>query len=323
MSSTDGTRQGIYRSGLVRRMAQWLDAAPHPMIACEVAPSHVAAARWSRSGNSIEAFALEPLPPGAINATAVETNLSNATEVRSAIGRVFARLRAKSQDVALFVPDPVIRVFVLHFDVFPRSPSEALPLLRWRLKKSVPFEAEETVISFMRQAPREDGVDVVTALARLRILREYEQLVESVGMSPGVVMSSTLAALPLVEDQRPALLARVAGTALTTAIVRHGILCGYRCVDLPAGQSEVSPQTLLEEIYPLTAYYQDSWREGITVVHLAGLAGRIEEFREPLERELRCPVRNLLAAAANRENELRPLLERDLDALVGWTLARR
>lgn len=323
MSSTDGARQGIYRSGLVRRMAQWLDAAPHPTIACEVAPSYVAAARWSRSGNSIEAFALEPLPPGAINATAVETNLVNATEVRSAIGRVFARLRAKSQDVALFVPDPVIRVFVLHFDVFPRSASEALPLLRWRLKKSVPFEAEETSISFIRQAPREDGVDIVTALARLRILREYEQLVESVGMSPGVVMSSTLAALPLIEDQRPALLARVAGTALTTAIVRHGILCGYRCVDLPAGQSEVSPQTLLEEIYPLAAYYQDSWREGITVVNLAGLTGRIEEFREPLERELRCPVRNLLAAAGNRESELRPLLELDLDALVGWTLARR
>jgi len=52
----------------------------------------------------------------------------------------------------------------------------------------------------MRQAPRGDGVDIVTGLARLRIVREYESLVESIGMSPGVVMSSTLAALPLLSE---------------------------------------------------------------------------------------------------------------------------
>ena len=62
-------------------------------------------------------------------------------------------------------------------------------MLRWKLKKSVPFEADETVISYMRQAPREDGVDVVTALARLRIVREYEALAEGAGLYPGVVMS--------------------------------------------------------------------------------------------------------------------------------------
>ena len=131
----------------------------------------------------------------------METNLLDPAAVRNAVNKVFARLQARKQDAALLVPDAVIRVFVLHFDVFPRSASEALPLLRWRLKKSVPFEAEETLISFMRQAPREEGVDIVTGLARLRIVREYEQLLEAEGMAPGVVMSSTLAALPLLDDR--------------------------------------------------------------------------------------------------------------------------
>ena len=325
MLTAEGIRQGIYRSAAVRRFAQWLDVAPHPLIACEIAPGYIAAARWNRAGAVIESLAVEPLPPGAIKASAVEMNLSNAAEVRSAIERVFARVRAKTRDVALFLPDPVIRVFVLHFDVFPRAASEALPLLRWRLKKSVPFEPDETVVSFMRQAAREDGVDIVTALARSRIVREYEQLLESVGMSPGVVMSSTLAALPLLNDRRPALLARVAGKAMTAAIVRDGILCGYRCVDLPAEEAEITPQALLDEIYPLAAYYQDSWHEGVGMVGLAGLAGRIEEFREPLERELHCPVGGLLSAAASEghiSSELQPLVERDLDARVGWTLYR-
>jgi len=325
MTATEQIRQGFYRNAAVRRFAQWLNVAPHPLIACEIAAGYIAAARWNRAGNGIDAMALEPLPPGAIKPNAVETNLANPAEVRSAIEKVFARLQAKTRDVALFLPDPVIRVFVLHFDAFPRSASEALPLLRWRLKKSVPFETDETVVSFMRQAPREQGVDVVTALARLRIVREYEQLLEPIGMSPGVVMSSTLAALPLLGDRTPALLARVSGRAMTAAIVRDGILCGYRCVDLPADESEITAQALLDEIYPLAAYYQDSWSEGITMIGLAGLTGRIEEFREPLERELHCPVGGLLSAAASEghvSSSLRPLVERELDALVGWSLYR-
>ncbi len=47
--------------------------------------------------------------------------------MRAAVGRVFSRLRAKNEEVALLVPDAVIRVFVLHFDVFPRKPEEAIP----------------------------------------------------------------------------------------------------------------------------------------------------------------------------------------------------
>ena len=198
-------------------------------------------------------------------------------------------------------------------------------MLRWRLKKSVPFEAEETMISYMRQSPREDGVDIVTGLARLRIVREYESLVESVGMSPGVVMSSTLAALPLLSDGRPALLARVAGSTLTTAIVREGVLCGYRCISLPADALHLTPQALLDEIYPLAAYYQDSWSEGIAQVRLAGLGDRTGEFRELLERELHCPVGSLLTAASTEGrigSDEQPLAERGLDALIGWTLNR-
>ena len=309
----------------MRRVARWLDSIPHPLIACEISADYIAAARWTRTGMGLDGFAVEPLPPGAIFPTPVEANVIDAPEVRSAVGRVFSRLRARNEDVALLVPDSVIRVFVLHFDVFPRKPDEAIPILRWRLKKSVPFEAEETLISYMRQSPREDGVDIVTALARLRIVREYESLVESVGMSPGVVMSSTLAAVPLLPDGRPALLARVAGTTLTTAIVRDGVLCGYRCITLPVDARSVTPQALLDEIYPLAAYYQDSWREGIAQVRLAGLYERIAEFQEPFERELKCPVQSLLAAAGDEgmiRSDDQPLADRGLEALIGWTLNR-
>ncbi len=320
MNKTASFRQGIYKSDFVRRIARWLDAMPHPALACEISPDRVAAVRWTRTGG-LDGFAVEPLPPGAILPSAVETNVVNASPVRAAIGNVFSRLRAHDSDVALLLPDPVIRVFVQHFEEFPRSPQEAVPMLRWKLKKSVPFEAEETLVSYMRQAPREEGVDVVTGLARLRIVREYELLAEAAGLRAGVVLTSCLAAITLLSDRRPALLARVCGTSLTMAIVREGVLCGYRCTDLPGDAGLVSPQMLLDEIYPVAAYYQDSWQEGIQTVCLGGLGARVSEFIRPIQDELHCPVTSLMHAVQTvpgvRDDAL-PLIERELEGLVGW-----
>jgi type IV pilus assembly protein PilM len=301
-------------------MARWLDALPHPPLACEIAPDRVAAVRWTHTG-SLGEFAVEPLPAGAVLASAVETNILNVPAVRAAVASVFDRLRAHDQDVTLLVPDPVIRVFVQHFDEFPRSAQEAEPMLRWKLKKSVPFEADETLVSYVRQAPKEHGVDVVTGLARLRIMREYEMLVEAAGLRPGVVMTSSLAAVSLLDDSRPALLARVCGTSLTTAIVREGVLCGYRCTDLPSDAAGLTPQMLLEEVYPIAAYYHDSWQDGIQSVCLGGLGDRAAEFLGPMQEELRCPVSSLLGSvqkAGRLREDAQPLADRELEGLVGW-----
>jgi type IV pilus assembly protein PilM len=323
LSSADGIRQGIYRNSFVRRIAKVLDAMPHPMVACEISPTHVSAARWKRG--SLEKFAVEAFPFEALRPSAVESNLVDAAAVRTTVQRVMGQIGAKNELVALFVPDAVIRVFVLHFEVFPRSSSEAIPMLRWRLKKSVPFEAEETLISYMRQAPRDDGVDIVTGLARLRIVKEYESLLESAGLQPGVVMSSTLAALPLLDDRGPTMLARISGAMLTTAIAREGILCGYRCTELPSSLDTLAPRTLLEEIFPVAAYYQDAWSEGLQGVQLAGFGNRTGEFQAAINAELQCPVSSLLrtAEAGGRvPADSQGLAREELDALLGWSLNR-
>jgi type IV pilus assembly protein PilM len=324
LSSSATFRQGIYKSELVRRFVLWMDAIPHPPLALEISLDKVSGARWSRTG-TLESYTVEALPHGALVPSAVETNIVDGIALKTAVSAACSHLHAKSEPVALILPDPVIRVFVQHFDEFPRSKAEAEPMLRWKLKKSVPFEVDETLISYMRQAPREAGVDVVTALARLRIIREYEALAEGAGLHPGVVLSSSLAAVALLKDARPTLLARVSGTALTTAIVRDGVLCGYRCTELPAFGAALTPQMLLEDIFPVAAYYQDTWQEAIQSVRVAGLGARLPEFVAPLQEEFRCEVRPLLQNAVSDGHvpaEAKPLADRELDGLVGWMMHR-
>lgn len=324
MSSGTAIREGIYKVDAVRRFLRWMDATPHPPLAIEITPERVAGVRYGRAGTHVS-YDIEELPKGAIVPSAIESNIANAGAVKSALAKVCQTLAAKEEDAALLVPDPVIRVFVQHFDEFPRSAEEAVPMLRWKLKKSVPFEVEETLLSYMRQAPKAEGVDVVTAIARLRIIKEYEALVEEATLRPGVVMSTTLAAVSLLEDQKPTLLARVAGTSLTTAIVREGVLAGFRCTELPVHTDALTPHLLLEEIYPLAAYYQDTWQEGIQAVRVAGLGNRLPEFVRPLEEEFKCPVQSLLSAAISDGTlraEARPLADHELEGLVGWMLHR-
>jgi hypothetical protein len=195
--------------------------------------------------------------------------------------------------------------------------------LRWKFKKSVPFGADEMLISYMRQHTRENGVDIVTALARQRIVREYDALAESVNLRAGVVLTSSLAAVALLQGEAPALMVRIADTSLTTAIVRDGVLCGYRCTELPARGENLTPAMLLDEVYPVAAYYQDLWHEGVQSVHVAGLGNRLDEFVAPLEAEFHCKVQSLLLSARSSgliPDFAQPLVDNDLDGLVGWML---
>ena len=312
----------MYKIPIVGRFMHWLDATPHPVVAIEFTPEQVSAARFTRTG-SLDGFAVEALPPGALVASPIETNIVNPIAVKAAVTSVTKTLNLKDEGVALIVPDPVIRVFVQHFDEFPRSADEAVPMLRWKLKKSVPFEVDETLLSYMLQPSRGEGIDVVTAIARLRIIKEYEALLEPQGLRAGVVLSSTLTAISLLEDSRPTLLARLSGTSLTTAIVREGVLAGYRCTELPTTAGEITPHLLLEEVYPLAAYYQDTWQEGIQAVRVAGLRRRLPEFVKPLQDEFKCDVGALLSSAVSEghlRSDARPLADRDLEGLVGWMM---
>jgi type IV pilus assembly protein PilM len=306
------------RAGVLGRFRRWLDALPHPRWVLEISPEGVAGARSVRGAAGLEHFAQEPVSDGAIVPSPVDLNIIVDDPVRAALRAVLGRLGARGQPVALLIPDQAVRVFLLKFDKFPRRAEEAVPLVRWRLKKSVPFDVEETTVSYMVQPAREEGVEVLAALARGRIVRQYEELVTSAGAEVGVVSGSTLATLPLVAGDRPALLARLSGSTLTTVIVRGEALAVYRSTNVGADAAHLTSQMLLEEVYPAVAYFQDTWKENVELVYLAGMAGRAELLRQPVATELGCRVSPLLSAETLPGADVRALAERRLEPLVGW-----
>ena len=316
-------------AGPLARFVRWLGDPPHPHLVCEVSTAGVAAGRLAGRGKrAFESHAFEALPPGAVVPSPVELNLADPAAVGDVVERVLARVGGHGTEFALIIPDEVVRVFLLQFESFPKSAAEAVPLLRFRLRKSVPFETEESSVSYSLQpagppAAPIASVHVLAAIARQKIIRQYEELLEARHRRVGTVLSSTLAALPLVDDSRPALLARLAGNTLSTAIVRSGALAVYRCTALHLAGGSLSPQNLLDEIYPSIAYFQDTWGEPVGEVRLAGFGSSTEEFRGHLENELHCKVLPVIASAAlevRPAGEERAQVDRFMEAAVGWML---
>jgi type IV pilus assembly protein PilM len=312
-----GSTPSAAAPSLAGRVKKWLDAMPHPPLGIEIAESHVAALRWPQ-------YAVEPLPPGAVVPSPVELNLADAGSVRDRLRQALAKVPARGPEVALLVPDQVVRVFLLHFEGLPRNAEEAVPLLRWRLKKSVPFDVDDTVVSYhVQPCPPGGGagLEVLTAVVRRSVVRQYEEVVEAAGLLPGVVLGSTLSTLSYFEDERPSLLARLTGRTLTVAIVYNESLCVYRCTEMPTVAGDLAPQALLDEVYPAIAYFQDRWNENVAMVCLAGLGDRLDEFRRAVDMELGVRSTQLTPSATLDEpltGAAKVTVDRHLDALVGW-----
>jgi type IV pilus assembly protein PilM len=305
-------------SGSFSRLQRWLRVMPHPEPVVEIAATHVAAARWDAA--NLTSYAAEKLDAGALTPSPVDMNVTQPVAVQTALRCAFSRVGDLTGPVALLVPDPVVRVFILPFDTLPRRAEDALPLLRWRLKKIVPFDVEETSVSWSRQKARDGSLEVVAAVARRKIVREYEEILESLGAKPTVVMSSTLATLPLLRHRGSTLLMRMNARTLTTAIVRGSTLCLYRSTEMPADASSLEPKWVLEEIFPATAFYQDTWGEPIERMVLSGFGNREDVFQAALESESKITAHSLVRAEAAQtlDSSARTLMEHGHHPLVGW-----
>src|ERR1039458_5816130 len=170
---------------------------PPPAMAFEISEAGIAAARI---GAHTELDFL-PLRAGTLAVSPLKENVLDADEFLMAV-RSLASTQAerRRKDAALILPDFSARISVLDFDHFPKDPKEQASLIRFRLKRSVPFDVETAALSYWAQAGAKGKVDVVVVMAPLEIVSRYEAPFRSAGMNPGLVTTSSLAALELAPE---------------------------------------------------------------------------------------------------------------------------
>ncbi len=245
-----------------------------PPAAVEISPEGVLAAALAGSGEA--AFAFEALPAGALLPGIGEPNLRAPELIANAIRGVLTQVSPRTRSVTLVVPDTVVRVFVLDFDSLPGKPAEAFPVLRFRLRKMVPFDVEHAGLSYQVLVQTKTDCRVLTAVLPGAILAEYEGAVRAAGYEPGAVLPSSLAALAGLDVQQPVLAANLGRVALTTSITNGDDLLLYRTLDLPE-DSALHLDEVRRGIAVAAAYFEDKLGVRPTQLHYAGI-GTAQEF---------------------------------------------
>jgi type IV pilus assembly protein PilM len=111
-------------------------------------------------------------------------------------------------------------------------------VVRFRLKKLLPFDADEAMVSYQVMSTGKDSVKLLAVAMPKAVLEEYESAMLAAGYLPGAVLPSTLAALAgLDEAEAPVLVVNAGLGTVTTAIVQAGMLMLHRSVDMSAGGS--------------------------------------------------------------------------------------
>jgi type IV pilus assembly protein PilM len=244
--------------------------AVRPRLACEVTRDRVIAARASDKLPRIELFTSRQLPEGAVNPGLNGPNVMDATALRAAIRGALQAVGSGSKDVIVIVPDASIRTLLLDFDALPAKPEEVEPVIRFRLKKSLPFDVDDAVVSY--EITRGNGnVRVVAAVSPRSIIEEYEAAFRAEGYLPGVVLSSSVAALGIIDGQRPTLVLKVDANNITITAAEKQELRLIRTLDNPRG-SGVTASELAEGVLPSIVFFEDTFAARIEQIYVGGVA---------------------------------------------------
>jgi len=231
-----------------------------PRVACEVSAERVVAARAPAGAQILEAVCAQPLPPGAVTPGLQQANITSREALVVALRESLAAVVGRSRDITLVIPDASTRILLLDFDTLPEKPQDADSVVRFRLKKSLPFDVDTSAVSFDRQ-PAENGVRVVAAVTPRNVLEEYESVVRDAGYNPGAVLPSMIAALGVVDGSRPTMVIKVEPGITTFAVVDQNQLLLYRALE--NGGSAVTGDSLVDDVNTSLVYFED--RYGISV----------------------------------------------------------
>ena len=247
-----------------------------PPVGVEIARDFVAAVRLNpKDPTRVERSAITPLPSGLVNPSLSQPNISSPEDLTTVVKSILAKTEIKTGRISLAVPDSSVKVAIHQLDKLPGSENEKQQLLRWRLKKTTPFNVEDAHLSYVSQPGPDGKLNVLTVIIFREVLEQYERLFQGLGIQAGFITSASVAALELLPRTeagsipKSTLIVRSSPFSLTAMIIHLGTIVFFRHLDyfeeaqvdgavprvLESSGGEI--RNLYEEIHPCLMYYQD------------------------------------------------------------------
>jgi type IV pilus assembly protein PilM len=183
----------------------------------------------------------------------------------------------RKRAAALILPDRAARVSLMDFDQFPRKVDEQISLIRFRLKRTVPFDVDNAILRYQVRSRGNNKVDLIVAAIAVETLAPYETAFRNAGFHPGFVTIAGLSAANLAGEN--SLTVRRSGLTLTISHFEEKNLRLFRCLELQSGSLE----EVLNVLDPTLAYLEDERSIKLDRIDACGLG----EIHQELEAHLR------------------------------------
>jgi len=263
-------------------------------LACEIAADRVIAARAAESRQVLELCSTSELAPGCVVPELTEANLRQPDAVISALRETVGNVGARSRDLIVVLPDAAVRVALLDFETLPDRHDEAESVVRFRLRKSLPFDVDKAKVSYHAQTAN-GAVRVVAAVALNSVVQEYETVIREAGFVPGVVLPSMLAALGGAPADRGTLVVKVDSRTTSIAILDQQQLLLFRTIENARGVT-ISGEQLAEDVYPSVVFFQDTYGTNSEQIFVSGISD-IAAVASSLQSQTGAEVKELVKAS--------------------------
>jgi type IV pilus assembly protein PilM len=259
----------------------------------------------------------------ALTASPSLPNLIRPQLFRDALAKVAAVNGARRMATALVIPDYAVRMAILDFEDFPPREEDRISLLRFRLRKTVPFHIEEARLAYSVQDSRPGHLEILAVAIANPILHEYESIFVEAGYRVGLVIPSLVAALPFCHTAQLGaaplsgitLLAKSTGSTLSIGLIERTHLRLVRCIDLST--EEIAPsdrpaRSSFPVLQQTLAFAEDQLEQKVNRALLCGFGADTDAVGDQIEYEFGipyAPVTSRFGAAHGENAGLLGLLE--------------
>lgn len=293
-------------------VVRWLVEPEAPGLGLDLRSGELSLARLAekRSGAELDLCVTSPLPPGCLHFSMLEPNIRDGDTLTQVIESLLLRTgAANSKRIALTVPDYLARISVVELAETPRSSAETLDVLKFRLKKTLPFDTELARVAYERlpgPTPR-----FLTGVMHESVVSQYEDFFTDMGFHVGLVIPASVSLLGVLRPLAEANLApgadyffvNVEREYFTVSLVRERRMpmlirtLGLRTPDGP--QVAYGEDDLIQDIIPTAIYYREKLRgASLERVYYRSLRPDLIQLRDILEEQFEVPSEplNLMSA---------------------------
>ena len=230
-------------------------------LGVEINPTGVAFALLGGSSAAprLERVAYGPLPPGCLRVSLREENVLDPQAFSDTVRSAHNLLLHSGTRLSVTLPDTVGRIMMLDVEGRFKSRAEGLDIIRWKLKKNLPFDLADTHLDYQQLCMRENGdMGLMVALVSRAVICQYEELLMAAGFTPARIDFNSFNLYRAFENrlapQDDLALISFYDSCLSIMMFSAGVLEFQRNKDLP-GSMGVDSRVFMEINSSLKVYH--------------------------------------------------------------------